>query len=161
MNKQIMESWYQQLEQDLRAVEQADFTPCKNLSNSLQIIKAKLAKVAKHIRDNPFKDEVEEVMFFKEISPRFYSCWIFAIASYQLELNKPCGTVETCKSYFEDELKVIQRYFNQNAFYYHYYKSGACELDSICFVGEAEMESIPVSEIHLSDNVYISEKVTI
>ncbi len=152
MNRQILESWCQQLEQDLKAIEQANFLPCKNLSDSLQIIKAKLAKVAKHIRDNPFKDELEEIIFFKKIIPRFYSCWIFAIASYQLELNKPCGTLETCKSYFEDELKVIQRYFNQNAFYYHYYKSGACELDSVCFVRGAEMESIPVTEIHLSDN---------
>lgn len=52
----------------------------------------------------------------------------------------------------EEELKIIQRYFNQNAFYYHYYKSGASELDAICFVRGAQMESIPVSEIHLSDN---------
>nr|WP_294897161.1 RteC domain-containing protein [uncultured Pedobacter sp.] len=152
MNRQILESWYQQLDQDLKAIKNANFAPCKLLSDSLQIVKIKLAKVSEHVKQYPFQNQSEEIIFFKEISPRFYSCWIFAIAYYQLQLNKPCGTLETGKSYFEDELKVIQRYFNQNAFYYHYYKSGACELDSICFVREAEMESIPVSEIHLSDN---------
>ena len=152
MNKQIMESCYQQLEQDLKAIQQARFTEGKRLADSLQIIKQKLGKVAEHIKNHPFKDELEEITFFKEISPRFYSCWIFSIASYQLELNKPCGTVETCMRYFEEELKIIQRYFNHNAFYYHYYKSGASELDAVCFVRGSEMESIPVSEIHLNDN---------
>lgn len=152
MNRQMIESWCQQLEKDLELIEQANFLPCKSLSDSLQIIKAQLAKVAKHLKIDPFQNQEEEILFFKEISPRLYSCWIFAISSYQLELNRPCGTLETCRCYFEDELKMIQRYFNRNAFYYHYYKSKASELDAVCFVRGAQMESIPVSEIHLSDN---------
>lgn len=82
MNKQMIESWCQQLEQDLKIIEQADFLPCKNLSDSLQIVKAKLAKLAAHLKKEPFKNQQEEILYFKELSPRFYSCWIFAIASY-------------------------------------------------------------------------------
>jgi hypothetical protein len=152
MNKQMIESWCQQLERDLKIIEQADFLPCKNIADSLQIVKAKLAKVASHLKKEPFKNQLQEVTYFKELSPRFYSCWIFAIASYQLELHRPCGTLETFRGYLEEELKIIQRYFNQNAFYYHYYKSGATELDAVCFVRGAQMESIPISEIHLTDN---------
>ena len=109
MNRQILESWYQQLDQDLKAIKNANFAPCKLLSDSLQIVKIKLTKVSEHVKQYPFQNQSEEIIFFKEISPRFYSCWIFAIAYYQLQLNKPCGTLETGKSYFEDELKVIQR----------------------------------------------------
>ena len=152
MNRKMIESWGLQLELDLNKIEKGNFSPSSKLSNSLQIIKAKIAKVADHLKKEPFKNTGEEVSYFKELSPKFYSCWIYAIASYQLRLNKPCGTLETCKNYFEEELKIIQRYFNQNAFYYHYYKSGASELDAVCFVRDAQMESIPVSEIHLSDN---------
>jgi hypothetical protein len=152
MNRKMIESWSLQLELDLNKIEKGSLNPSCKLSNSLQIIKAKLAKVASHLKKEPFNNELEEVSYFKELNPKFYSCWIFVIASYQLELNTPCGTVETCKNYLEEELKIIQRYFNQNAFYYHYYKSGACELDAVCFVRGAQMESIPVSEIHLSDN---------
>jgi len=152
MNKQMIESWCQQLKRDLKIIEHADFLPGKKVADSLQIVKAKLAKVASHLKKEPFTNQLQEVTYFKELSPRFYSCWIFAIAAYQLELHKPCGTLETCRSYLEEELRIIQRYFNQNAFYYHYYKSGATELDSVCFVRGKQMESIPISEIHLTDN---------
>lgn len=152
MNKQMIESWCQQLERDLKIIEQADFLPCKKVADSLQIVKVKLAKVASHLKEEPFTNQLQEVTYFKKLSPRFYSCWIFAIASYQLELNRPCGTLETYRDYLEEELRIIQRYFNQNAFYYHYYKSGATELDAVCFIRGAQMESIPISEIRLTDN---------
>lgn len=152
MKKQMIELWSLQLELDLNKIEKGNLSPSSKLSNSLEIIKANLAKVASHLKDEPFKNQTEEICYFKELSSKFYSFWIFAIESYQLGLNAPCGTLETCRVYFEEELKIIQRYFNQNAFYYHYYKSGACELDTICFVRGGQMESIPISEIHLSDN---------
>ncbi|WP_442795427.1 RteC domain-containing protein [Pelobium manganitolerans] len=152
MNKQILESWCTNLEHDLASIENSGFTLCKTLSDSLQIVKTVLNKVAKHLEEAPFENQHEEICFYKEISPRIYSCWIFAIAIYQLELNRPCGTDETCRCYFEEELKIIQRYFNRNAFYYHYYKSGASELDTICFVKDAQMESIPVTEVLLSES---------
>jgi hypothetical protein len=152
MKNLLLESWYLQLEQDLNTIQISNLPPCKRLSDSLQIIREKLAQVADHLKKYPFKDQEEEIYFFKKLSPKFYSSWIFVISYYQLELNTPLGSLENCKSYYDDELNVINRYFNQNAFYYHYFRSEARELDAVCFVRESQMDSIPVSEILLSEN---------
>lgn len=151
MNQSMMESWYQQMILDLDKMEKANLSPSRKLSDSLQMVKAFSSKLEDHVQEFPFQNPKEQIEFFKEIKPRFYCHWIYLIESYQLKIHLPVGTPEMKRDFFKQELKVIRRYFDQNAFYYHYYKSGATHLDEFFFINDEQMEGVPMTECYVTD----------
>lgn len=151
MNQSMMESWYQQLILDLDKMEKANLSPSRKLSDSLHMVKAFSSKLEDHVQEFPFQNPKEQIEFFKEIKPRFYCHWIYLIESYQLKIHLPVGTLDMKKKFLEEELKVIRRYFDQNAFYYHYYKSGATHLDEFFFINDEQMEGVPMTECYVTD----------
>jgi hypothetical protein len=51
------------------------------------------------------------------------------------------------KFYFEEEILFLSRFFKMNAFHYHYYKTGATELDDRYFLRDAAPGRIPIMDI--------------
>ncbi len=81
-----------------------------------------------------FKDEHEEIMFFKDIKPRISCMLIFYRRLYYIEINRPKGGDAAQKEYLNRELGKLTHFFEENKHYYHYLRSGDCSMDAHYFL---------------------------
>jgi len=139
----------------------------KNLNDQLQIIdleetnlinkaqksivctKNSLSKLKTFILDYTFKNEEEEILFFKEIKPGILSQLIYYIKINNIESKRPMGSVERQQKYLLYELEKLTLYFNSHLEFYRYYRMNSTFLDDKFFVRGRED-----SHLHL-DNLMI------
>ncbi|NDV96918.1 RteC protein [Dysgonomonas sp. 521] len=80
-----------------------------------------------------FKDDEEEIFFFKETKPRLCSRLIYYRKVYNIEINRPAG-VEKQREYLSEMLNDINRYNHKRLDFIRYYRSGSSNLDSLYFL---------------------------
>jgi hypothetical protein len=113
----------------------------------MPLITAIIGDIKTEVLKNDFAIEEEEIYFFKHIKPTFYALLFYELFLLDLDTRRPIGTPQIIKAYYEDELGHIARFFEINAFYYHYYKTGATELDDRYFIRDAAPGRIPVMDL--------------
>lgn len=122
------------LEEQLSSLEQEydvilkrselSFLTCKKMIESLKAI------ILKH----KFKNEEEEIKFFKEVKPLFTSRQVYHLMVYNIETRKPNGGKEILKKYYAKELEKLKHYFDYNIDFYKYHRAGATFLDRQYFI---------------------------
>lgn len=147
MKKSKYEKWLAELQAELSLLDGEDIKPIERLRHTLPLIAGVINDIKAEVVKNGFAVEEEEIYFFKHIKPAFYALQLFEISWNDLASRKPVGTNDMVKAFYEDELLYILRFFKTNAFHYHYYKTGATELDDRYFIREAQPGSIPILEI--------------
>ena len=80
-----------------------------------------------------FRDEEEEIYFFKETKPRLCSRLIFYRKVYNIEMNRPIG-VEKQREYLCELLNDINKYNGKRLDFIRYYRSGSSHLDGFYFL---------------------------
>jgi hypothetical protein len=124
----------------------------KNLHNQLQIIdleeqnlfdkaqksiaciKIAYAELKNFVLNNPFKDEDEEIQFFKEIKPGVLSQLIYFSKLNHIDSKRPMGSFEIQQKYLLNELEKLTSYFNSHLEFYRYYRMKSTFLDEKLFV---------------------------
>jgi RteC protein. len=87
-----------------------------------------------------FKDEDEEIFFFKETKPRLCSRLIYYRKVYNIEMNCPTGS-DKKQEYLSDFLNDINKYNTKRLDFIRYYRSDSSHLDSYYFLrGKADVE---------------------
>ncbi|MGY3212852.1 RteC domain-containing protein [Mucilaginibacter sp. HD30] len=97
--------------------------------------------------DKGFTSEKEEIYFFKHIKPRVYAHQIYEVLLFHLRQHTPAGPAEMIKSYYEDELKQVFRFFRIESFAYEYFKNVATELDHAYFVRDQSRIETPLLDL--------------
>ncbi|SMD01362.1 RteC domain-containing protein [Pedobacter nyackensis] len=147
MKYEIYEKLYVQFISSLSGSVPGGTNPVKSLAENLALSRKFMAELRQLVLDVPFTSQATEIHFFKHIKPKFYAEKIFAFEVYNVEMNKPVGTIDMIRSFLEDELRLIHRFFQQYAFLYQYYRSNAVELDSLYFVRGADIPLAMVPEM--------------
>src|SRR4029077_9475133 len=80
-----------------------------------------------------FRDKVEEISYFKSLAPPFYSEHFYYSKLLTGELHRLSGTKEDRKSFQDQELQEIGRFFLVNGDFIRYYYSGSTALDEKYF----------------------------
>ncbi len=114
------------------AVETEDLL--KRAELSVSVCNEALLKLKKFTLKYKFKGQLDEILFFKQIKPSFYSKLIYHVNVYNIESHKPNGSDETKRKYLLKELKVIETFFNKNLDFIKYYRTRKCYLDHKYFV---------------------------
>jgi hypothetical protein len=141
------EKLYEQLQVEIAGIMNTEKKPIKILSSVLKCVRAALHRLREHLLQNPFKDKEEEIYFFKHIKPKFYCLHIFYLERYNVVTAVPAGDIETLKNFYREELKAVQRFFQQVYFHYQYYRLGATELDELYFVRGVKEQSVLIPEL--------------
>ncbi|MDD4226169.1 MAG: RteC domain-containing protein [Mariniphaga sp.] len=81
-----------------------------------------------------FKNEEEEITFFKETKPKFCYRLIYYRKLYNIEMNRPVAGTDRQKEYLCEELDSINKYTNKRLDFIRYYRSGSTHLDSLYFL---------------------------
>jgi hypothetical protein len=68
-----------------------------------------------------FKNQSDEINYFKNLKPKLVSKYIYFTKVYNIETKKPQGSDKTKRKYYLNELDKINRYFEANIDFIRYY----------------------------------------
>lgn len=106
----------------------------KRAEESYIIISRAYENLQSFIVKYKFKNQSEEIKYFKTQKPELLSKLIYYGKVYHIENNKPQGTYKSKRKYILGELDKINRYFDNNIDFIRYYRSNECYLDHKYFV---------------------------
>lgn len=124
---------HEKLEFQLKEANDSDLNVIHSASKCVSICQETIEKLKKYMSENPPKDIPEEIYFFKEVLPKFYSQFIYYVKVFNIETNRPTGSDKVQRKYLEDQLHRIKLFFDNNLYFYHYYRTGATHFDEVYF----------------------------
>jgi hypothetical protein len=139
---------FQKLEKRLTEVLQESDTIINQAERSIDIILQSIDSLKSHLTKNPFANTAEEILFFKQIKPKFVSKLIYSIELLKIEGRRPIGSFKAQQKYVRRQLSKLKSYFEDNIEFYQYYRSGNTFLDEKYFVRN-------VFDIRLHQDAYI------
>ncbi len=93
-----------------------------------------IAILKNRIVTHGFKNQKDEIFFFKELKPKITSLLIYYNSIYKIETKKPHGRPKSIKKYLNNELSKLKRYFENNLDFYKYYRTNSTYLDQKYFL---------------------------
>jgi len=118
-------------------IEQIEISEDNILKRSLagsQVLSAAFNQLKMFILTYTFINEEEEILFFKDIKPKFCYRLIYYRKIYNIEMNRPLAGIDTQKEYLNRELNAINEYTTKRLDFIRYYRSGSTHLDSLYFL---------------------------
>lgn len=98
----------------------------------MMFLKDKITGLKKFALSHTFKDDAEEIRFFKYQKPLVLGRLLYFYKLYQIESNRPpCH--EFAMSYYQCEIEKLKTVFERNLSFFQYYRSGATYRDNFYF----------------------------
>ncbi len=127
---------------DIR-IEQIESSEISMITKSLdasRMLTDAVNQLKKFVLSYEFKEEEEEIFFFKETKPRICSRLIYYRKVYNFETNRPMG-IDKQREYLSELLDNINRYNCKRLDFIRYYRSGSSRFNSLYFLrGQADTE---------------------
>lgn len=122
------------LNNQLQAIDLEETILIKKAQKSIICIKNALSQLKTFMLEYQFKNEDEEILFFKEIKPGILSQLIYFVKINNIESKRPMGSLEIQQNYLIRELEKLTIYFNNHLEFYRYYRMNSTFLDDKLFV---------------------------
>jgi len=124
---------YRQLEQQLDKLETEASGDLELIKHCYRATEEAMVQLKTFISSYTFKNVTEEIYFFKELKPKFYSRLIYYVKLFEIETNKPVGAIQAQRKYLSKLLTGINRFNQEHISFYKYYRSGAVHMDAAYF----------------------------
>ena len=123
----------EEAEKKVEKIEAGDLNMIKKSFEASLVLADAFLQLKAFIADYTFRDEVEEIEFFKTVKPRICHRLIYYRKIYNIEMNRPVGS-ESQRSYLIDEIRGINRYNEKRSDFVRYYRSGLTHLDALYYL---------------------------
>lgn len=123
-----------EMQESLQQIAEASENILQQAERSCRHIQERLSELRTYILSYTFRDETEEVRFFKEIKPLYVSEWMYYKELFQIEAHKPSGDASLMIAYYKESLQSIHAALTQHHNLYIYYKTGRSDLDKRYFI---------------------------
>lgn len=100
----------------------------------VDILQKSLSELKKTVINYHFKNNDEEIHFFKELKPQLMSKIIYYNSIYRIELNFPNGSDDVGRQYIGNELNRLTAFFDKNLIFYQYYRINSTYMDEKYFL---------------------------
>jgi len=137
---------FNELTEELSVFADLGTLPVRRVTGAITAIQSAFTKLRTFIEENPFKSQDEEIEFFKYQKPKFTAEHYYAMEIFTIETARPVNDLTLLKSFYEQELKYVRRFLDNNKFLYTYYQFDMKELDHLLFVRGKRPADIPVSD---------------
>jgi len=131
--KQFHDETLQRLETAIGELEIEVDYPLERMENIITTIVEYLSEIKEYVLKRGFRNNEEEIRFFKYQKPVIVSKLIYYNAIYKIETKKPTET-KAIKKHLKTELKKLKKFFNNNLDFYKYYRTGNSSLDDRLFL---------------------------
>jgi hypothetical protein len=132
--KAFSENLLSELNSQLQFIRLENEDNIKASELSIKVLLSVIDKLKKSILRYKFKNEAEEIYFFKYIKPQFTSKLIYHNRVLKIETKKPYGGEKVLRKYLNNELNKLKRFFDNNLDFYKYYRTNSTYLDYKYFV---------------------------
>jgi prolyl oligopeptidase PreP (S9A serine peptidase family) len=106
------------------------------LRTATKRVRSILIELYTHVSNTTFKDLAEEVLFFRDIKPKFLTQQIYLQKLLELKLNEPFSEPKKIE-YYQTHLVAMQEFRNHNSMFYDYCLSGDSHFDTQYFTRRA------------------------
>ena len=130
----FVEKLQKEIRQKIQQIEVEDRNILKKSLDASRVLGNAFDRLKEFIIEYKFKDEEEEILFFKEVKPRIFCHLIYYRKVYNIEMHRPVASIEAQKEFLKKKLDVIQDFNDKILDFYRYYRSGATHLDAAYFV---------------------------
>jgi hypothetical protein len=113
-------------------IETSDSIKAAELSKKVPL--SVIDKHKKVILRYKFRNDAEEIYFFKSIKLQFLSKLIYHNGVLKIDTKKPNGGEKVLRKYFYTELDKLKRFFDNNLEFYKYPRTNSTYLDQKYFV---------------------------
>ncbi len=125
----------------LESIELEEDTSLRKAKKAILLLKEIMQQLKAKLSDYRFKNEEEEICFFKEFKPQLSSKLVYYSEIYKIETRRPTGSDLAQRNYILKELDRIKEYFDKNLDFYQYYRAERTHLDRYYFLrGEPDIE---------------------
>ena len=125
---------YEDLEDKLRMIDLEEDNLLKKSELSFQMVLIAINQLRDALTKSHVDSQASEILFFKEIKPKFVSKLIYHLSVFNIETNKPNGGIKVRRKYYQNELDKLKRYFDDNLEFYRYYRTHSNYLDHKYFI---------------------------
>ncbi len=131
---QYCENIAETLQDNIRELSMEIDNPIVLSEECVKLVLQSLLKLRQFILNKSFKNEQEEILFFKELKPQILSKLIYHNSVLRIETKKPNGGEKIIRKYYENQLAKLKIHFENNLDFYKYYRTGSSYLDQYYFV---------------------------
>jgi hypothetical protein len=162
--KSTAERFLAAMESQLAEVILNGHSATEQYRSSIIICKKAMTKLKRYISNYSFENTADEIHFFKEVKPLFYSKYIYFINVYNYLIQQPAGGEDAVRSYINFQLTDLQRFFDSNKAFYQYYRSGGTQMDTVYFTRggfdvQMELEDFEEDEQYSTSHDYKLSKI--
>jgi hypothetical protein len=144
--KEFVKNLYDNLLEDLAVYADLGTLPVRKVTGAIAVIGEAVGKLKDWIIQEPFATSAEEIQFFKYDKPAFVAEQFYAMEIFTIEAGRPLNDLDLLKAFYEQELKYVRRFLEQNKFLFAYYQADMKELDHLLFIRGAKPADIPVPD---------------
>lgn len=143
------EEMMQEVERRTAAIDLNGKNIIEDCKEIISFLKEKLVEMKVAVLSEPFKDETEEIYFFKYRKPMLLGRLMYFYKVLHIESNCPPCT-ELADDYYQKQQEEQKLFFDRTVGFYQYYRSGATYRDSYYFLRKRQ-EISPETELFLFD----------
>lgn len=141
--KQFIKDIKENINKEILLIESEENNIFQKSISIISLLESTFDKLKEFVSNYNFDDQQDEITFFKETKPQLFSILIYHRKIYNLEMRMPTGSYLDKKSYLEGMLARIKYFFDTNADFYQYYRSGSTHLDKYYFLrGKPDIQLI-------------------
>jgi hypothetical protein len=131
---------------------------------SVLICKKAMTKLKSYLNACALKTTEDEIRFYKNIKPQFYSKYIYFINLYNFTVQRPVGHTDIQEAYIRRQLAEIQNFFDHNRLFYSYCRADMTQLDEVYFTRgafgvHAELEDFEEDALFSTSHDYKLSKI--
>jgi hypothetical protein len=110
-----------------------------------------LDKLRRSMPDLVFADAASEISFFKEVKPLLYSKFIYYVQLYNYRIKMPPGGETARRNYIAEKLQGIHRFFEDNLYFYQYFRAGSDYLDERYYTRAGAASPVDLQDFAIND----------
>jgi len=123
----------QRIESEIKNIQNSETHSANQIKQIISFIEERINELKIFIRNYSFKNEQEEILFFKELKPSICCLLLYYIRVYHIE-ERRFGKTDFAQSvYLSKELRQVEKNNEQIGNFYQYYKSGNTNFDYLYF----------------------------
>jgi hypothetical protein len=106
----------------------------ESIEKNISLAQRALSELRQSIEKHEFKDEKEEIYFFKHVKPLFSSSLIYWKSILTLHLHKPVGGHTNLRKYYRRRFKTLRFFYDLHAVMYEYIRGNYDYMDRLYFL---------------------------
>lgn len=134
----FIESLNEKMQQEIQEISMETSILLHRAERCFYATRNYLLELKEFVKERGFRDQAEEIAFFKNLKPSLQKENIFWGEIMYIEANRPMGSKTLLEEYYHGVTKQINTYFQRNYLLYTYYKTNHTEEDLQLFLRETD-----------------------